>query len=327
LCQLTFDRPRLTAHSLRHRYVEQRRSAQDIATETGWSSQYVRDRLRDHAIPLRPAGAAAKLPPVDPAVLAEWSRQGLSLAQIAARTGYSPSGVRKLFHRAGLPTRAAVQAKSDADPGELAKVVRLYRDEGRSLKEVGAAFGHGPDWAKARVRAAGLTIHPGGTSRTRLDVELFCRWRIDEGLTLAEIATRAGRSATTVAEALHKAGITRPPRRPGRPALHPAVLHRLYVEERRTLGQVAAALGASDRRVRAAIVAADIPLRSARRSANRPPLPTLTAEQLTELYVRQRLTTREIAARYGGSDNWVRTALQAHGIPRRTGGARILAPG
>jgi hypothetical protein len=71
LCQLTFDRPRLTAHSLRHRYVEQRRSAQDIATETGWSSQYVRDRLRDHAIPLRPAGAAAKLPPVDPAALAE----------------------------------------------------------------------------------------------------------------------------------------------------------------------------------------------------------------------------------------------------------------
>src|SRR5664280_2072143 len=52
------DRPRLTAEWLRRRYVAQRRSAQEIATETGWSSQYVRDRLRDHGIPLRPRGAA-----------------------------------------------------------------------------------------------------------------------------------------------------------------------------------------------------------------------------------------------------------------------------
>jgi hypothetical protein len=100
------------------------------------------------------------------------------------------------------------------------------------------------------------------------------------------------------------------------------VLRRLYVEERRTLAQVAAALGASDRRVRAAIVAAGIPLRPARRRADRPALPTLTAEQLTDLHVAQRLTTEEIAARYGGSDTWVRTALQSHGISRRRGGAR-----
>src|SRR5450759_4446477 len=87
------------------------------------------------------------------------------------------------------------------------------------------------------------------------------------------------------------------------------MMHRLYVEERRTLGQVAAALGASDRRVRAAIVAAGIPLRPARRRADRRvTLPTLTAEQLTDLYVRQRLTAREIDARFGGTDNWVRIA-------------------
>jgi hypothetical protein len=126
------DRPRLTAQWLRRRYVAQRRSAQEIATETGWSSQYVRDRLPDHGIPLRPRGAAASFPPVDAAALAGWSAQGLSLAQIAARTGYSPSGVRKLLHRAGLPSRAAGPVKSNPDPVELAEVVRLYRDEGRT---------------------------------------------------------------------------------------------------------------------------------------------------------------------------------------------------
>jgi AraC-like DNA-binding protein len=191
-------RPRLIASWLQRRYVEQRRSAQDIATETGWSSQYVRDRLRDHGIPLRPRGAAASLPPVDPA-LAGWSAQELSLAQIAARTGYSPRGVRKLLHRAGLPSRAAGPVKSSPDPAGLAEVVRLYRDKGRSLAAVGAAFGRGPDWAKARVHAAGLAVRPGGTPRTELDVEQLRRWRLDEGLSLGEIATRAGRSATAAA--------------------------------------------------------------------------------------------------------------------------------
>jgi hypothetical protein len=143
------DRPLLTAEWLRRRYVEQRRSAQDIATGTGWSSQYVRDRLRDHDIPLRPAGASPNLAPVDPAGLADWSAQGLSPAQIAARTGYSPSGVRKLLRRAGLPTRAAARRSPALTPVEIADVVRLYRDEGRSLAAVGAAFGHGPDWARA----------------------------------------------------------------------------------------------------------------------------------------------------------------------------------
>jgi DNA-binding CsgD family transcriptional regulator len=319
-------RPRLTGPWLRRRYVAQRRSAQEIATETGWSSQYVRDRLRDHGIPLRPRGAAASFPPVDAAALAGWSAQALSLAEIAARTGYSPSGVRKLLHRAGLPSRAAGPVKSSPDPAELAEVVRLYRDEGRSLAAVGGAFGHGPDWAKARVHAAGLTVRPGGTPRTGLDLEQLRRWRLDEGLPLDEIATRAGRSATTVAAALHRAGVTVTPRRPARPPLDPAVLRRLYVEDRRTVGQVAAALGASDRRVRAALVAAGIPLRPARRRADLAALPTLSRAQLTELYLRQRLTTSEIAARYGGSENWVRTALAAHAIGRRTGGARPVPP-
>jgi len=153
----------------------QRRSAQEIAAETGWSSQYVRDRLRANHIPLRPAGAATNLPPVDPAALADWSSHDLSLTQIAARTGYSPSGVRNLLRRTGLPTRTPAPATFSPDPAELAEIVRLYRDEGRSLKAVGAAFGRGPDWAKARVQAAGLTIRPGGTSRTRLDVEQLRR--------------------------------------------------------------------------------------------------------------------------------------------------------
>jgi hypothetical protein len=321
------DRPELTAAWLRRRYVEERSSAQEIGAETGWSSQYVRDRLRDHGIPLRPPGAVASHPPpVNPAALAGWSSQWLSLAEISARTGYSRSGVRQLLRRAGLPTRPAAPRKAGHDPAELTEVVRLYRDQGRSLHDVGAAFGRGPDWAKARVRAAGLTIRPAGIRPTGLDLEQLRRWRVDDRLTIAEIAARTRRPAATIAENLRKAGITTPPRRPERPAPDPAALRRLYVDEYRTLPQVAAHLGVSGPRVRAAMVAAGIPLRPARRRADRPPLPPLTAEQLTDLYVHQGLTAREIAAMFGGSANWVLAALETRGIPRRPGGSRTLPP-
>jgi hypothetical protein len=156
-------------------------------------------------------------------------------------------------------------------------VVRLYRDQGRSLEDVGAVFGRGPDWAKARVQAAGLTIRPAGTRFTGLDLEQLRRWRVDDRLAIAEIAARAGRPAATIAENLRKAAITIPPRRAERPALDPAVLRRLYVKEHRTLTQVAAQLCVSGPRVRSALLAAGIPLRPARRRADRPPLPPLTA--------------------------------------------------
>jgi len=322
----TPDRPGLTAGWLRRRYITEHQSAQHIATETGWSSQYIRDRLRDHHIPLRPAGAPTNLTPIDTATLTGWSAEGLSLAQIATRTGYSRSGVRNLLRRAGLPTRPVAPAASRDDPEVLTEVARLYRDQGRSLDAVGAAFGRGPAWAKARVQAAGLPIHPTGPAATSLDVAQLRRWRIDDGLTIVEIARRAGRPAATIAAALRNAGVPRPPRQPQQPALDPAQLRRLYVDQHRTLAQVATATRASARRVKAALADAGIPLRPARSRADRPPLPTLSADQLTDVYIRQGLTVTEIAAQLGGSTTWVLTALHAHGIPRRTGGARPVPP-
>src|SRR5450759_2628539 len=44
--------------------------------------------------------------------------------------------------------------------------------------------------------ATPAAVRPGETPRTELDLEQLRRWRLDEGLTLDEIATRAGRSAT-----------------------------------------------------------------------------------------------------------------------------------
>ena len=273
-------RPGLTASQIQRWYVRERRRTHWIAAHTGWSSQYVRDRLRDAGILLRPAGSP-KAGTVDAAKLAAWSAQGLSLSQIAAHTGYSPSGVFKLLAAAGLPTRSPRRPAGAVDPALLAEMPRLYRDEGRSLAEIGAVFGHGPDWARARVIAAGWSVR--ASRAPRWDLEQLRHWRIGEQLTVTEIAGRAGRAPATIAEALRNAGIVTPPRRRQPTPIDVTQLRALYVEERCTLTQVAAELGCTTQRTRAALDEARLPIRPARTRADLPPPAEINPEQLTDL--------------------------------------------
>jgi hypothetical protein len=55
----------LTPVWLAEQYVVQRRTAQQIADASGWSSQYVRDRLRAFGIGLRPTGVHGGLRDID----------------------------------------------------------------------------------------------------------------------------------------------------------------------------------------------------------------------------------------------------------------------
>ena len=313
----------LTARWLRSRYLDQDRSADQIAAETGWSGQYVRDRLRDHGIPLRPAGSPKTIN-VEPAKLREWLDQGASIPEVAERVGFSPSGVRNLLRRAGLPSTTGPR-RTAPDTSLLEEVLRLYRDEGRSLEQVGAGFGHGPDWVKARLAAAGCPLRPAGTPRstfTPTELEQLRRWRVEEGLTIAEVAARAARPAATVAEQLRKAGVLTAPRRRQAPALDAELVRRLYVDQRRTLMQIARQLCCSDTRMRAALLDAGVELRPPRRRRDRPAWPPLSEAELRELYLERGLTAAQIAARFGGSSTWVLAALDRHGIPRRPGGSR-----
>ena len=50
-----------TAQWLTHRYLTDRLTAEEIGELCGWSSQYIRDRLRDHGIPLRPPGTHRRI--------------------------------------------------------------------------------------------------------------------------------------------------------------------------------------------------------------------------------------------------------------------------
>ena len=313
------------------RYVEQGVSASQIGVETGWSAQYVRDRLREYGIVLRPPGVAKA--PVDRAALLGWLGEGLSVAELADRTGYSPAGVYGLLRRWQLPTPTAVGpaggVRPDVDGEVLAAVARLYCDELRSLADVGGRFGRGPAWARARVLAAGVALRPGGRVPGAdrgggLDGSVCAAWYIG-GLSVRAIATGTGWSATQVSAVLRGQGVVLRRGRQLGPEPDPGRLRALYVGQHLTLVQVAAELGCSTDRVKAGLAAAGIAVRVGGLPATAAALPLLTEALLRELYERQQLTMRQVADRVGGSEFRIARALDRFGIARRRPGARPVS--
>ena len=310
------DRVELTARYLRRRYVVNGLTATQIAAETGWSSQYVRDRLRDHGIPLRPRGLGK--PRLGRDQLQGWVDAGLTVGEIAERAGYSTSGVRKLIGEFQIPIPERVRPPL-AGQRLLDELAAKYA-RGQSLEALGAEYGHTADWARARLTQAGVAIRPPG-SRRKITADQV-RAGLDEGLRTHEIASRLGCSDWAVLQVMRNQGWTAPAPRHRGPSLSlppiPAepVLRGLYVEQQMTVAQVAAAVGISTTRITAALKRHGIALRKPGWVDGVPP-PPITAEQLHQLYVQGEMRIDETAAALETTDTRVRAALRRHGIPIR----------
>ena len=108
----------LTAEWLADRYVVEKMTAEEISELSGWSSQYVRDRLRDFGIPLRRPGTHPRLrTKLDRETLTAWLQDGLSGREISDRSGYTTSGVYKLLRQFNLTVPGAALG----DGGERAE--------------------------------------------------------------------------------------------------------------------------------------------------------------------------------------------------------------
>ena len=309
------DRVELTARYLRRRYVVNGLTAAQIAAETGWSSQYVRDRLRDHGIPLRPRGLGK--PRLGRDQLQGWVDAGLTVGEIAKRAGYSTSGVRKLIGEFQIPIPQRVRPPL-AGQRLLDELAAKYA-RGQSLEALGAEYGHTADWARARLTQAGVAIRPPG-SRRKITADQV-RSGLDEGLRTHKIASRLGCSDWAVLQVMRNQGWTAPPRPRGPSRSLPPipaepVLRGRYVEQQMTVAQVAAAVGVSTTRITAALKRHGIALRKPGWVDGVPP-PPITAEQLHQLYVQGEMRIDETAAALETTDTRVRAALRRHGIPIR----------
>lgn len=208
----TAGRVELTAGHLRRRYVVNRLTATQIAVETGWSSQYVRDRLRDHGIPLRPWGLGK--PRLGREQLQGWVEAGLTVPEIAERAGYSTSGVRKLIGEFQIPVPERIRPPL-AGHRLLDELAAKYA-RGQSLEALGAEYGHTAVWVRARLVQAGVAIRPVGNRRKITTDQV--RSGLDEGLRTREIASRLGCSDWAVLQVMRDQGWTALPPRPRGPS-------------------------------------------------------------------------------------------------------------
>ena len=311
-----------TAQWLTDRYLTDRLTAEEIGELCGWSSQYIRDRLRDHGIPLRPPGTHRRIRrTLDRDTLASWLHDGATVQQISNRSGYTTSGIYNLLHQHQLTVPEPPPRPPATQDPLIAELVRLYQDEHLSLAVIGQRYNHDPDWVKARLHRAGIPLRAPGRQAV-VDPQRV-RDLLDEGLRVPEIADTIGCSTTTVQAILRAQGWTAPPRRPRGPnRVRPpqpdsTQLRRLYLEQKLSVNTIADQLGLPPHRIRTALQAAGIPVHKPGWTAGQPP-PPITHEQLQQLYVEQRLSTRQVADELGCGPTRVLAALRRHHIPIRT---------
>jgi transposase len=305
------DRASLTAEYLRRRYLVDGLTATQISVETGWSSQYVRDRLRDHKIPLRPRGLGK--PRLSRDQLQGWVDAGLTVREIAERADYSTSGVHKLLQQFQIAVPERVRPPL-AEQRLLDELATKYK-QGRSLEALGVEYGHTADWVRARLSQAGVTVRPAG-NRRRITTNQV-RAGLDEGLRTSQIAQRLGCSDWAVLQVMREQGWSAPPPRPRGPSrkLPPVpdedVLRDLYVEQQLTVAQIAATVGISTTRITQALQRYGIHRRKPGWTDGVPPAP-VTVEQLHRLYEQDQRSIAETAAALHTTDTRVRVALARH---------------
>ena len=209
-------RQELSAAWLTRAYLVRRLTAEQIAAVSGWSSQYVRDRLRDHGIAIRSPGAHSGLRNIDRDLVSGWLAEGTSMAVIADRSGYSTTGIRKLLKRWALNVPPAPRlVPPGPDDALVAELIRLYEQEQLSLTKVAARYGRSSDWVEPRLRGAGRQIRPAGRRKV-VDPDRL-RGLLDAGRTVPEIAGELRCSQWAVLKVMGEHGWTGPPRRPRGP--------------------------------------------------------------------------------------------------------------
>ena len=302
--------------ALLHRlYVDEGLSLAEVGDRVGYSASGVARRLRQAGIPRRSPGGRTGQRRVrpDPATLADITaryRAGDTLTSIASCYGRSVWWVRDRLAMAGEPSRSrpASPGPVRASREQVEAMKALYVEEGRSLAEVGVAVRRSQVWVSRELKAAGVRIRGGGT--VDIDEDLVRCLYEDEQLSSTTIAARLGVSRHRVLTVLGRLGVSM--RRSGTRRLPYTCdeLRRLYVDERRSTVEIAAAAGMSASGISVALHRCGIPTRS-----GGAPLTIPTAE-LRRLYVDERLDRADIAARYGVATWAVTRRLRTDGIRR-----------
>lgn len=214
-------------------YVEERRSAPDIARDLGVKPNVVYSRLREYGIARRTRRIDLPVKVLEQKYLAEKK----TAAQIAKELGVDAALVTTNLHRAGIPVRPTNSRPRIIIPKE--DLVRMYQKEGLTTSDIGRKLGCDPKLVWRRLKKYGIPRRNSGTvSRTILTKEALQRMYVDERKSAAMIARAMGCSDGTVLNRLKEYGFEIRGRNLG-DVITREDLQRLYVDEGRSMKEIA----------------------------------------------------------------------------------------
>ena len=214
------------------------------------------------------------------------------------------------------------------------EAIRLYVEEGLTLKEVGARLGVSPSTVWGVLQKAAVTRRRANVTERNDEI---ARLYAEGDLTLKEIGERFSLSKERVRQIATRAGVPRKkggrtPRGGRRYALVPRdmwkykqeIIH-LYVDKRLSLKEIGERFGRSHVAIIHLLEAADIRRRVRGWRSGWPWRDsTQRTEEITHAYLGDRLTLRQVAARFDLSPECVRQILIRAGVPRRPAGRRAV---
>lgn len=303
----------------------------------------------------RPQGSRKNRPrgtdrPVTPLTSRELTRlyltDGLSIATIARRQGVSTHLIRTWLAEAGIPFRPAGGRRGVIRPARWRKPVPPTAELGESYllrrvgrRELAAHYRVHPSTLARWLTEAGLPTRlppPAGTLSEAETVALYRR----EALPAAEIARRAGVSATRVLRVLHAAGIpversrqaaavraaaaARRTALPPLPAADGDWAEARYRDDGWSHRRIAEALDVTRERVSRELARRQLPPRP-RPVPGRAARLEAPVEEVRRLYVDSQWAAEDVGAILDLPGPVVLRTGHAHGIPIRQGGYPVVS--
>lgn len=324
----------LTPELLERLYVQERRSADDIAAEHGTTRLTVYDLANRYGLRRKAVGPCAAAYP-DPDELYRLRHvENASTEEAARQLGLARETVWKWMRRYGIPRypRTKRQAATTPPPAPWTdqKTLAALWEQGQSAQQIAEVTGIEADAVRRRLEAAGaLNRHamanyqPVGEPSDPLSRELLETMYLGQGMTPYEIATATGTTHRKVEYRLTRYGI---PRRNGGghkllTDITPEILRELYVDQQRSSVEIADMLECSSVHVRLLMNTYGIEIRPVELRTGSGDGTPLSPQVLRALHVDQGLNTRQIAERLGyrtpagrPSTKRIRNALANYGI-------------
>ena len=227
------QRKEIPSDVLKRMYVEEEKSAREIAEELEVKPNVVYSRLREYGIARRTRRRDLPVKVLE----RKYRKEKKTAAEIARELNVSASLVITNLRRANIPVRPTNSKPRTIMSNE--DLLRMYQKEGLTIYEIAHKFECNPSTVHRRLIKYGIPRRNSGTTpNTMIAKESLRRMYVDEGKSVATIAREAKCSEGTVWNLLKKYKIKIRGRHLNG-VINKEDLQRLYCDEARSVKEIA----------------------------------------------------------------------------------------